>query len=79
MNEKRGGKDYYSIAPDYEGFFEYLRGIAGEPAEGTSGRKLPAFDPQWLVIWGDMVAPRLESWRRKRKEAERKLNLKAKL
>ncbi|KAI1066159.1 hypothetical protein LB506_008483 [Fusarium annulatum] len=79
VNEKRGGKDYYSIAPDYEGFFEYLRGIAGEPAEGTSGRKLPAFDPQWLVIWGDMVAPRLESWRRKRKEAESKLKVKAKL
>jgi hypothetical protein len=77
--EKRGGKDYYSIAPDYEGFFEYLRGIAGEPAEGTSGRKLPAFDPQWLVIWGDTVAPRLESWRRKRKQAESKLKLKAKL
>ncbi|KAH7234907.1 uncharacterized protein BKA55DRAFT_708864 [Fusarium redolens] len=79
VNEKRGGKDYYSIAPDYERFFEYLRNIAGEPAAGTSGRQLPAFDPQWLVIWGDMVTPRLESWRRKRKEAENVLKLKSKL
>ncbi|KAF9771365.1 hypothetical protein IL306_010992 [Fusarium sp. DS 682] len=79
VNEKRGGKDYYSIAPDYEGFFEFLRNIAGEPAEGTSGRKLLAFDPQWLVIWGDMVTPRLENFRRKRKQAEEKLKLKSKL
>ncbi|KAJ4244751.1 hypothetical protein NW762_014327 [Fusarium torreyae] len=79
VSEKRGGKDYYSIAPDYEGYLEFLRDIAGEPAEGTVGRTLPAFDPQWLVIWSGMVAPRLDSWRRRRKEAEEKQGPKAKL
>ncbi|KAF4964755.1 hypothetical protein FSARC_7354 [Fusarium sarcochroum] len=79
VSEKRGGKDYYSIAPDYEGFFEFLRDIAGEPAEDTVGRPLPAFDPQWLVIWSGMVAPKLDGWRRRRKEAEEKQGPKAKL
>ncbi|KAF5020282.1 hypothetical protein F66182_7658 [Fusarium sp. NRRL 66182] len=79
VSEKRGGKDYYSIAPEYEGFFEFLRDIAGEPAEGTAGRVLPAFDPKWLEIWAGMVMPRLDSWRRRRKEAEGSLALKVKL
>ncbi|CAI4220176.1 unnamed protein product [Parascedosporium putredinis] len=43
--EKKGGKDYYSIAPDYADFFEFLRGIAGPPAPGTSGRVLPRSTP----------------------------------
>ncbi|KAF4455771.1 hypothetical protein F53441_1970 [Fusarium austroafricanum] len=79
VSEKKGGKAYYSIAPEYERFFEFLRDIAGEPAEGTSGRSLPAFDPQWLTIWSTMSAPRMENWRRKRRQAEEKQQLRAKL
>lgn len=79
MAEKKGGKDYYSIAPDYDKYLEFLRNIAGEPAEGTSGRTLPPFDPKWLEIWAGMVAPKLEGWRRKRKLAEEKQALKSKL
>ncbi|KAM0425930.1 hypothetical protein ACHAPT_008868 [Fusarium lateritium] len=77
--EKKGGKDYYSIAPDYDKYLEFLRDIAGEPAEGTTGRTLPPFDPKWLEIWSGMVAPKLEGWRRKRKLAEEKESLKSKL
>ncbi|USW53485.1 Putative flavin monooxygenase, FAD/NAD(P)-binding domain superfamily [Septoria linicola] len=65
--EKKGGKDYYSIAPDYAEFFEFLRGIAGEPAAGTIGRSLPKFDPEWLKVWSDMVATKIGGWQRKRK------------
>ena len=68
--EKRGGKDYYSIAPDYAAFFELLRDIAGEPASGTTGRPLPPFDPEWLKVWTGMVATKIGGWQRKRKRAQ---------
>lgn len=70
MAEKVGGKDYYSIAPNYEEFFEFLRGIAGEPAAGTTGRVLPRFDPDWLKVWVEMVDTKIGGWQRKRKRAE---------
>ncbi|KAI1100741.1 FAD/NAD(P)-binding domain-containing protein [Jackrogersella minutella] len=68
--EKGGGKDYYSIAPNYGDFFEFLRGIAGEPAPGTTGRVLPVFDEKWLEIWTGMVVNKIEGFQRKRKRAE---------
>ncbi|RMJ20292.1 hypothetical protein CDV36_000016 [Fusarium kuroshium] len=77
--EKKGGKDYYSIAPNYDQYLEFLRDIAGEPVKDTNGRTLPPFNPKWLEIWTGMVAPKLEGWRRKRKLAEEKQALKSKL
>ncbi|KAJ9157943.1 FAD/NAD(P)-binding domain-containing protein [Pleurostoma richardsiae] len=68
-----GGKAYYSIAPDYEAFFETFRAIAGEPAPGTSGRVLPPFDKKWLDTWTGMTAPKLERWEKERLKAEKKL------
>ncbi|KAI5459229.1 hypothetical protein BGZ63DRAFT_491322 [Mariannaea sp. PMI_226] len=68
--ERKGGKDYYAIAPDYTEFFEFLRSIAGEPAPGTTGRKLPEFDPKWLDIWTAMPLVKIKHWERKRKAAE---------
>ena len=68
--EKVGGKDYYSIAPNYEEFFEFLRGIAGEPAPGTTGLSLPAFDTEWLKVWAGMVDTKIGGWQRKRKRVE---------
>ncbi|KAI5865486.1 FAD/NAD(P)-binding domain-containing protein [Durotheca rogersii] len=79
--ERGGGKDYYSIAPNYKEFFEFLRGIAGEPAAGTTGRVLPPFDDSWLEIWTGMVVNKIEGFQRKRKRAEeaRAAAVKAKL
>ena len=67
--EKKGGKEYYSIAPDYESFFELLRSTAGEPVPGTTGRVLPPFDPQWLELWTGMAATKIKRWQQKREEA----------
>ena len=70
-----GGKAYYSIAPGYKEFFEFLRHIAGEPALGTSGRVLPPFDNKWLEVWVDMPLikiKRFEDEARKAEEEERK-------
>lgn len=80
MAERKGGKDYYSIAPDYGKFFELLRNIAGDPAPGTTGRVLPPFDSKWLEIWTGMVATKIGGFQRKRKKAEEgQAHLKAKL
>lgn len=67
----RGGKDYYSIAPDYEAFFELLRGIAGDPAPGTAGRVLPPFERGWLDVWAGMTAPKIRRWEVEREKAEK--------
>ncbi|VBB71288.1 Putative monooxygenase [Podospora comata] len=67
---KKGGKDYYSIAPDYKDFFEFLRKIAGDPKEGTTGRMLPAFCDEWLTVWKGMVAHKLRGFEKERERAE---------
>ncbi|ETS73018.1 hypothetical protein PFICI_15193 [Pestalotiopsis fici W106-1] len=80
--EKKGGKDYYSIAPNYKEFFDFLRGFAGDPVEGTTGRKLEPFGKEWLGLWSGMVNHRIGAWTRKKKRAEDQLgldNIKAKL
>jgi len=68
--EKGGGKDYYSIAPDYQAFLELLREIAGEPAPGTTGRVLPKFEPEWLKIWTGMVTTKIRGFEEERARAE---------
>lgn len=65
-----GGKSYYSIAPNYEEFFQFLRDIAGDPVPGTTGLTLPPFDKKWLELWAGMVAPKIQAWERTRKKAE---------
>lgn len=78
--ERKGGKNYYTIAPGYEGFFDLLRDIAGEPAEGTTGRKLQPFDKNWMELWTGMVAHKIRGWQKKRQKAEQALSgLRAKL
>ncbi|KAK3328722.1 hypothetical protein B0H66DRAFT_486991, partial [Apodospora peruviana] len=74
--EKRGGKDYYAIAPDYREYFELLRDIAGDPAPGTTGRNLPKFDPEWLKIWTGMVVTKIKGFERERERAVREEQVK---
>jgi len=76
-----GGKAYYSIAPQYEYFFEFLREIAGDPVPGTTGLALPPFDKKWLELWAGMLVPKIRAWENARKKGEEEdvLALKAKL
>jgi hypothetical protein len=69
--QHHGGKAYYSIAPDFKEFFEFLRDIAGPVAPGTTGLELPVFDDRWLDIWAGMVAPKIDAWARARRRAEK--------
>lgn len=73
--ELGGGKNYYSIAPDYGAFFELLRQIAREPTPGTTGRVLAPFDKRLLDVWAGMVRPKIEAWERTRKRAEEELQV----
>ncbi|CAH0022194.1 unnamed protein product [Clonostachys rhizophaga] len=75
VEEKIGGKNYYSIAPNYEEYFKFLRDIAGDPAPGTNGRKLPEFDPEWLKIWQGMPQIKIDGWKRKRLAAEKEAGI----
>ena len=71
MAARGEGKNFYSIAPDFEEYFEFLREVAGDPAPGTTGRVLPPFDKKWLDVWTGMVATKIKGWQRKRQRAER--------
>lgn len=75
MAEKKGGKDYYSIAPNYKEYFDLLRNIAGEPLDGTSGLKLRPFSDDWMELWQGMVSHKIEGWKMKRARAEEKLGI----
>ncbi|KAK3382041.1 hypothetical protein B0T24DRAFT_114 [Lasiosphaeria ovina] len=75
---KRGGKDYYSIAPDYQAFFEFLRDLAGESVAGTTGRSLPKFNPEWLKEWAGMIEPKIRGFEDSRRKAEQEERAKAK-
>ena len=65
------GKNFYSIAPDLEEYFEFLREVAGDPVPVSTGRVLPPFDKKWLDIWTGMVATKIKGWQRKRERAEK--------
>lgn len=73
--EKKGGKNYYSIAPNYKEFFELLRGIAGDPVANTTSRVLEPFRDDWMELWQGMVSHKIEGWRRKRRRAEEELGI----
>lgn len=68
-----GGKAYYSIAPAFKQYFEFLREIAGPPAPGTTALAIPAFDDRWLEAWAGMVAPKIKAWKQERASAEESL------
>lgn len=70
----KGGKDYYSIAPDYESFLEFLRNIASDPQPGTTGRTLPPFDKKWLDVWTGMVTYKIKGFEREARRAEDELS-----
>lgn len=71
LAERGEGKPFYTLAPDWEVYFEALRAIAGDPAPGTTGRVLPKFDKQWLKAFEEVLGIRIDWWRREAEKAER--------
>ncbi|KAK1676888.1 thiol-specific monooxygenase [Colletotrichum godetiae] len=72
---KGDGVPFFTLAPDFEQYFEALRAIAGEPAQGTTGRVLPKFDPKWLEAFSEVLDARIEWWKKETKKAEDQLKL----
>ncbi|KAI5861941.1 thiol-specific monooxygenase [Durotheca rogersii] len=64
------GLPFFNIAFDYEGYFEGLRALAGDPAPGTTGRVLPKYEEQWEKEVGLVVEAKERWWERERKMAE---------
>ena len=57
------GPKFTLVFPDFEDYFETLRRLAGESAEGV-GRKLPRFKREWFRAFMDGHERRKDMWRR---------------
>ncbi|KAL1903273.1 hypothetical protein Sste5346_000558 [Sporothrix stenoceras] len=68
--EKGDGTRFFNIAPDFTGYFDGLRSLAGEPAQGTTGRVLPPFEQNWADAFNEVISMRLAWWDRERRKAE---------
>lgn len=79
LAERGEGKPFYTLAPDWEAYFEALREIAGEPAVGTTGRVLPKFDKQWLKTFEEVLEIRLNWWKSEAQRAETEKHGRARL
>lgn len=64
---------FFSIAPDFEGYFETLRKLAGEPAAGTTGRELPKFEKWWEDEFQTVVNARVGWWQSEMRKAQQAL------
>lgn len=42
--------DFHAIRPDFKGYFEFLRDLAGSPAAGSDGYELPPWDDKWADL-----------------------------
>lgn len=68
------GIPFFTLAPDFEEYFEGLRILAGEPALGTTGRSLPPFESWWVDEFLVVVNMRSGWWDKERKIAQEELN-----
>ncbi|KAL7627336.1 hypothetical protein AAE478_001528 [Parahypoxylon ruwenzoriense] len=68
--ETGDGLPFFNIGPDYEGYFEALRTLAGDPTPGTTGRVLPRYDKQWEQELMKVVEARKKWWEKERRMDE---------
>lgn len=69
---KGDGVPFTALAPDFEEYFELVRSMAGEPAEGQPGRRLPKFDLEWVKTFKSGHQRRIAMWERFNRAAARK-------
>lgn len=66
------GMQFFDLSSEFEEYFEGLRLFAGEPAPGSTGRKLPKYDPRWIALFSEVVVKaRVQWWEQERQKAER--------
>jgi hypothetical protein len=59
---------FTALYPDFEDYFETVRKLAGEPAPGKPGRRLPNFDKSWVDKFQAGHKLRIEMWEKANRE-----------
>ncbi len=67
---KGDGPGFTMVFPDFEKYFERLRGLAGEPRDGR-GRVLPRFESGWVGAFMRGHERRIKWWREENERARR--------
>lgn len=79
IRAKGDGANFALVYPDFEDYFETLRRLAGEGADGV-GRQLPVFQPEWFRAFLEGHELRKNMWRTVNEQAKSEDNgVKAKL
>ncbi|KFY09085.1 hypothetical protein V492_05644 [Pseudogymnoascus sp. VKM F-4246] len=61
---KGDGVPFTALYPDFEQYFETVRKLAGEPAPGQPGRRLPKFGNDWRQLFDEGHQRRIEAWKK---------------
>ncbi|KAF6803374.1 dimethylaniline monooxygenase [Colletotrichum sojae] len=72
LRYKGPSSQFHEIKPDFGEYFEFLRNVAGEPAEGTEGYELPAWEDGWPVLGFGVLALKQKWWRGLKEGGEEK-------
>jgi hypothetical protein len=74
MIAKKGdGPGFTLVFPDFEEYFETVRKLAGEPAAGQPGRRLPPYEKRWFEVFMAGHERRKKWWREENEKARQKL------
>lgn len=71
---KGDGVPFTALYPDFEEYFETVRKLAGEPAPGQPGRRLPQFGEGWRGLFDQGHQRRIEAWKKENETQSRKGN-----
>ena len=70
---KGDGVPFTALYPYFEEYFEEVRVLAGEPNDGSSGRRLPKFDPEWRRKFDAAHLKRIAMWQELNRKAEEEI------
>jgi hypothetical protein len=74
--KKGNGPGFTLVFPDFEEYFETVRKLAGEPAVGQPGRRLPPYEKRWFEVFMAGHERRKKWWREENEKARQKLLVK---
>lgn len=69
---KGDGVPFTALYPDFEEYFEEIRGMAGEPKDGK-GRRLPKFEKSWREQFDAGHLLRISMWQRGNEAARERM------
>lgn len=71
--KKGDGPGFTMVYPDFEEYFETVRRLAGEPAAGQPGRRLPRYQKRWLEVFMAGHEKRKKWWIEENEKARQKV------